>query len=60
MTELLWDGKYDKTTGKKVAPQRIALPFQTIETVNESAADRHRTLDMFSAGKPTEWRNRLI
>ena len=64
MTELIWDGKYDKTTGKKVAPQRIALPFQTIETVNESAADRHRTLDMFSAGKPTdkptEWRNRLI
>ena len=64
MTELIWDGKYDKTTGKKAAPQRIALPFQTIETVNESAADRHRTLDMFSAGKPTdkptEWRNRLI
>ena len=60
MTELIWDGKYDKTTGKKVAPQRIALPFQTIETVNESAADRHRTLDMFSAGKPAEWRNRLI
>ena len=59
MTELIWDGKYD-ANGKKIAPPRIALPFQTIETVNESAADRHRTMDMFSAGKPTEWRNRLI
>jgi len=38
----------------------MSLPFQTIETVNESVADRHQTLDMFSAGKPTEWRNRLI
>nr|MDQ2688003.1 hypothetical protein [Armatimonadota bacterium] len=59
MTELIWDGKYD-AHGKKVAPLRIALPFQTVETVNESAADRHRTLDMFSVGKPAEWRNRLI
>jgi hypothetical protein len=37
MTELVWDGKYKD--GKKVAPVRIALPFQTIETVNESAQD---------------------
>ena len=35
MTELRWDGKYDKD-GKRVAPVRIALPFQTVETVNES------------------------
>ncbi len=34
MTELTWDGKYKD--GKK-GPVRIALPFQTIETVNESA-----------------------
>ena len=60
MTELLWDGKYDKATGKKCAPPRIILPFQTVETINESAADRHRTLDMFASGKPAEWRNRLI
>ncbi len=58
MTELIWDGKY--RDGKKVPPRRIILPFQTIETVNESTADRHRTLDMFAAGKPAEWRNRLI
>lgn len=36
MTELNWDGKYDKT-GRKVAPLRVTLPFQTVETVNESA-----------------------
>jgi len=59
MTELIWDGKYDKD-GKKNSPVRIALPFQTIETVNESAQDRQRTLDMFAQGRPTEWRNRLI
>ncbi|MDZ7331540.1 MAG: site-specific DNA-methyltransferase, partial [candidate division KSB1 bacterium] len=59
MTELIWEGKYDKD-GKKTAPLRIALPFQTIETVNESAADRQKTLDLFAQGKPTEWRNRLI
>lgn len=58
MTELIWDGKY--VDGKRQAPVRVALPFQTIETVNESAADRTRNLELFSAGRPTEWRNRLI
>ncbi len=58
MTELIWDGKYKD--GKKVAPVRIALPFQTVETVNETAQERQFTLDMLFAGRPTEWRNRLI
>jgi DNA modification methylase len=58
MTELIWDGKYKD--GKKTTPVKIALPFQTIETVNESAADRAKNLDMFAAGQKTEWRNRLI
>ena len=58
MTELIWDGKY--LDGKKVAPRRIMLPFQTVETVNESTIQRQRTLDLFSQSKPTEWRNRLI
>jgi len=60
MTELTWEGKYKD--GKKVTPVRIALPFQTIETVNESAEDRKRTIDMFAqqANQNTEWRNRLI
>jgi adenine-specific DNA-methyltransferase len=59
MTELIWDGKYDEHD-KKVAPLRIALPFQTVETVNESAEQRQRSLDLFSDGRDPEWRNRLI
>ena len=43
MTELIWDGKYDKD-GLHVAPLRVALPFQTVETVNESAQQRRRRL----------------
>ena len=59
MTELTWEGKYKD--GKKVTPVRIALPFQTIETVNESVQQRQKTLDFFSAGNAnSEWRNRLI
>jgi len=58
MTELIWDGKYKD--GKKQGPVRIALPFQTIETVNESAQERQRTLELFAAGRETDWRNRLI
>ncbi len=58
MTELIWEGKYKD--GKKVAPVRIALPFQTIETVNESAQERQRSLDLFASGREPEWRNRLI
>ena len=58
MTELIWKGKY--RDGKKVAPVKIALPFQTIETVNESAQERQKMLDLFSTGRDPEWRNRLI
>ncbi len=58
MTELMWDGKYKD--GKKVSPVRIELPFQTVETVNETAKDRQLTLDMLFAGQEPEWRNRLI
>ena len=62
MTELIWDGKYKD--GKKVTPVRIALPFQTIETINESAQQRQKTLDFFAAEPKAEydkdWRNRLI
>src|SRR5262249_53518283 len=59
MTELIWEGKYDKD-GRKTAPLRVALLFQTVETVNESAQQRQRALDFFSEGRETEWRNRLI
>ena len=59
MTELIWDGKYDQA-GRCVAPLHVALPFQTIETVNESAQQRQHALDLFSAGRDLDWRNRLI
>ncbi len=59
MTELLWDGKYKD--GKKSAPIRIALPFQTIETLNESATDRQKRLaSLFQQKDDTTWYNRLI
>jgi len=58
LTELTWDGKYKD--GKKVGPVRIALPFQTVETVNETAQERQLTLDLLFSGRETEWRNRLI
>lgn len=38
----------------------MALPFQTVETVNESAQERQRSLDLFGSGRDSEWRNRLI
>ena len=41
MPELIWDGKYD-ATGNRTAPLRVALPFQTVETVNESMQERQR------------------
>ena len=58
MSELIWDGKYKD--GKKVGPVRIELPFQTVETVNETAQQRQLTLDRLFAGEKTDWRNRLI
>ncbi len=36
MVELIWEGKYD-ADGKRTAPLRLKLPFQTVEMVNESA-----------------------
>jgi len=57
-TELVWDGKYKD--GKKISPLRISLPFQDVETVNESAQERQKMLDLFNAGRPSDWRNRLI
>jgi adenine-specific DNA-methyltransferase len=59
MAELIWDGKYDEH-GNKRAPVRIELPFQTVETVNESAQERQRTLELSASGHDPEWRNRLI
>ncbi len=59
MPELIWEGKYDDQ-GRPVGPPRVALPFQTIETVNQSAQERQTALESFQAGHTPEWRNRLI
>ena len=59
MPELIWDGKYD-ASGRRVPPMRVSLPFQTVETVNESSQERQRTLDLFASGRDTDWRNRLV
>ncbi|MCL5284103.1 MAG: hypothetical protein M1330_05295 [Armatimonadetes bacterium] len=58
MTEIIWVGKYKD--GEKQGPLHVALPFQTVETVNESAQQRQKALDFFSAGREPEWRNLLI
>ncbi len=57
--ELIWDGKYD-AAGRRVAPLRVVLPFQTVETVNELAQDRQRNLQYGPGFGEEEWRNRLI
>ena len=59
MPELIWAGKYDDA-GRRSAPPRVPLPFQTVETVNESAQERQRSLDIFGTENPSDWRNRLI
>jgi hypothetical protein len=53
MTGLIWDGRYQHS--KKQGPVRIALPFQTVQTVNEFAPARQRTLEVFASGRETEW-----
>jgi adenine-specific DNA-methyltransferase len=57
--ELVWEGKYD-AAGRRVVPLRVALPFQSVETVNESAQDRQRNLQFGPGFREEEWRNRLI
>lgn len=57
--ELIWDGKYD-ANGRRVGPLRVALPFQTVETVNESAQERQRSLQFGPGSHGQDWRNRLI
>jgi adenine-specific DNA-methyltransferase len=69
-TELVWPGKYDEE-GNVVELPRVGLPFQVIETVNESRATRetqkHRPLSLFDVYEGREgdtfeagWKNKLI
>jgi adenine-specific DNA-methyltransferase len=57
--ELIWEGKYD-AAGTRTAPLRVALPLQTVETVNESAQDLQLSLQYGPGFREQEWRNRLI
>lgn len=59
MPELIWEGKYDDN-GQILGPPRVSLPFQTVETVNQSAQERQMALGAVQAGGNPEWRNRLI
>ena len=69
-TELVWPGKYNEDGTLKEAP-RVNLPFQVIETVNESRATREarktKGMSLFDVYEGTEgntfeegWRNKLI
>ena len=59
MPELIWEGKYDDN-GQIVGPSCVSLPFQTVETVNQSALERQMALTADRVGADPEWRNRLI
>ena len=52
---LEWDGKPTQV-------ERLSLPFQTVETINESRATRERDAgSLFGAGEQeATWRNQLI
>lgn len=69
-TELVWPGKYNEDGTRKEVP-RVNLPFQVIETINESRATREadaaRNPTLFDVWKGEEaetfeegWRNKLI
>jgi len=59
--ELVWPGKYDEQ-GNPRPVERTILPFQVIETINESKADREASQrDFFTKqAQDKTWRNRLI
>jgi len=69
-TELVWPGKYNEDGTRKEVP-RVSLPFQVIETINESRATREaekqRQPSLFDIWEGKEgstfedgWHNKLI
>ena len=69
-TELVWPGKYNEDGTRRDVP-RVSLPFQIIETVNESRATREaqktKSLGLFDTYEGNEgdtfasgWKNKLI
>jgi len=69
--ELVWPGKYNDDGSLKEAP-KVHLPFQVIETINESRASREEakkpeTMSLFDVHEGNEgdtfedsWKNKLI
>lgn len=49
-TELVWAGKYDEK-GQPKPVERIILPFQVVETINESKADREKAQQDWLTGQ---------
>ncbi|MBT9139894.1 MAG: DNA adenine methyltransferase YhdJ [Dehalococcoidia bacterium] len=70
-TELVWPGKYDED-GQRKEVDRVNLPFQVIETINETRATREaakkpRQVSLFDVWEAKEgdtfeegWKNKLI
>ncbi len=69
-TELVWPGKYNEDGSLKEVP-RVNLPFQVIETINESRATREakkgQQFSLFDIWEGKEgdtfeerWKNKLI
>jgi len=59
-TELVWPSKFD-AQGKVRPVEKAILPFQAVETVNESKTDREDSLLFRQRGEePKTWRNKLI
>jgi hypothetical protein len=46
-----WDRQYDESRTKS-APVSVALPFQTIETLNESSQQRQKSIESFLTRAP--------
>jgi adenine-specific DNA-methyltransferase len=60
-TELIWAGKYDEK-GELRPVERTILPFQVVESINESKADREKAQRDWLTGQASDstWRNKLI
>lgn len=60
-TELIWDGKFEEQIKlpQKRAVDKIVLPFQTIELINEPREGTGSS-QLFSGHKKEGWRNKLI
>ena len=65
-TELIWAGKYDKAELEGKAPiERIGVPFQTVETVNEPRLKGGLAKPLLGEEEwpenyPKDWKNLLI